>query len=101
VEGPERSDQKGRKLPFKVFQSRFGFVYENPVKWAIGRYRGVSGYISGDGRQNHEICVPVVGDEPGRVIRVRRGLQGQYQPVTRTDLRWLYRPSRENLCRTS
>jgi hypothetical protein len=67
--GPERSGQKGRKLPFKTFRSRFGFVYENPVKWAIGRYRGVSDYISGDGRQNHEICVLVVEDEVSRVIR--------------------------------
>jgi len=74
VQGPERSGQKGRKFPFKIFQSRLGFVYENPVKWAIGEYRGVSGYISSNARQNHEICAPVVGDAPGRVIRVRRGL---------------------------
>jgi len=68
VQGLERSGQKGRKLSFKIFQSRLGFVYENPVKWTIGGYRGVSGYISGDDRQNHKICVPVVGDAPGRVI---------------------------------
>lgn len=70
VQGPERSGQKRRKFPFKIFQSRLGFVYENPVKWAIGGYHGVSGYISGDDRQNHASYVPVVGDGPARVITV-------------------------------
>jgi hypothetical protein len=74
VQGPEKSGQKGRILPFKIFKSRLGFLYENPVKWAIGGYRRVSVYISGNDRQNHEICVPVVGDAPGQVIRLRRGL---------------------------
>jgi hypothetical protein len=99
VQGPERSGQKGRELPFEIFKSRLGFVYENTVKWAIGGYRGVSG----DGRQNHAICVAVVGDAPGRVLKVRRvnTLKGQYQPVTRTNLNLLYCRSRENLCRTS
>ena len=42
--------QDGLKLPFKILRSRLGFVYENPVKWAIGGYREVSDYIAGDDR---------------------------------------------------
>jgi len=50
VQGPVRSGQKGRKLPLKILKSRLGFMYENPVKWAIRGYLDVSDYIAGDDR---------------------------------------------------